>query len=117
MKRKYQKMQIFFDETASSLVINLNTMTVENWVIGRTLSTNYKTADNCCLNFEEEDGQSSFYQGYVPDFFPNKHHGDYIMLDINAKGHIPKWTVTDKQIEEALEEYEQDFFDEIEDEK
>jgi hypothetical protein len=111
MTRKYQKMQVFFEESASTMVIDLNTMIVENWAFGRTMSTNYKTADNCCLNFEASDGEMHFYQGYVPDFFPNKHYGDYIMLDIKANGHIPKLKVTDEQIDEALKEYEDNFFE------
>lgn len=117
MNRKYQKMQIFFDESASTLVVNLMTMTVENWVSGRAISTNYKTADRCCLNFEAADGEDYFYEGYVPDFFPGKHYGDYIMLDINTDGHIPHWTVTDEQIEHALKEYEDDFFEVMEDDE
>lgn len=32
------------------------------------------------------------YNGYVPDFFPDQHYGDYVMLDIDlASGKILNW--------------------------
>ena len=32
------------------------------------------------------------YNGYVPNFFPGEHYGDYIMLDIDVKtGFILNW--------------------------
>ncbi len=34
------------------------------------------------------------YDGYVPDFFPDEHYGDYVMLDIDlATGRILNWKV------------------------
>jgi hypothetical protein len=32
------------------------------------------------------------YEGYVPDFFPGDHYGDYVMLDIDLEtGQIKNW--------------------------
>lgn len=32
------------------------------------------------------------YEGYVPDFFPGDHYGDYLMLNIDVEtGHIKNW--------------------------
>ena len=38
------------------------------------------------------DGKVKMYEGYVPDFFPAEHYGDYIMMDIDADtGQILNW--------------------------
>ena len=41
----------------------------------------------------EEDGkQTADYDGYVPEFFPNEHYGDYVELDIDIDtGQILNW--------------------------
>jgi hypothetical protein len=42
----------------------------------------------------EVDGQQmgETYSGYVPDFFPGMHYGDYVILDIDIEsGKILKW--------------------------
>ena len=32
------------------------------------------------------------YDGYVPDFMPGDHYGDYVMLEIDIEtGHIVNW--------------------------
>ena len=37
------------------------------------------------------------YCDYVPDFFPDEHYGDYVMLDIDVKtGKIINWRVPTK---------------------
>jgi|WetSurMetagenome_2_1015567.scaffolds.fasta_scaffold1245344_1 hypothetical protein len=34
------------------------------------------------------------YDGYVPDWFPDEHFGDYVMLDVNVlTGKIVNWRV------------------------
>ena len=40
------------------------------------------------------------YDGYVPDFFPGEHYGDYVELDIDvATGRILNWKKpTEKQL-------------------
>lgn len=44
------------------------------------------------------------YDGYVPSFFPDKHYGDYLILDIDLEtGHILNWNKpTDEEIEELI---------------
>jgi hypothetical protein len=104
MNKKYQKMHVLFEDSASTLSINLHTMKVENWLFKHAVYTNYKTADCCIIQFETVDGQFCYYRGYVPDFFP-KQGGDYVELDIDKNGFIPKWKVSDRQIDKALKEY------------
>ena len=37
------------------------------------------------------------YEGYVPDFMPDQHYGDYVMLDIDIKtGKIVNWNKVTK---------------------
>jgi hypothetical protein len=46
-----------------------------------------------------EDGeQVGEYHGYVPDFFPDDHYGDYVQLEIDIKtGKILNWNVPTKK--------------------
>jgi hypothetical protein len=74
MNKKYQKMHILFENYASILSINLQTMCIENWLFKEAVYVHYKTSDCCILQFETADGQLSYYHGYVPEFFPNKHY-------------------------------------------
>ena len=98
MSRIYQKMRIFFYETATTMTIDLETLQVENWLFKRALSITCKVSDQCHLEFIEENGHVENYQGYVPDFFPEEHYGDYIILQITAEGKVKGWQPTDKQI-------------------
>ncbi len=45
------------------------------------------------------------YDGYVPDFFPGQHCGDYVQLDIDLKtGQIVNWKPPTKaQLKEFME--------------
>lgn len=66
----------------------------------RVLSICGKTSDlfSCSL---EVDGDEKFdYSGYVPNFFPGEHWGDYIILDIDIDtGQILNWkTPTDIEL-------------------
>lgn len=103
MDREYKKIHILFLETASSITVNLETQKVENWHFKRSVSTNYKTSDQCMLKFEKSNGEVLAYEGYVPDFFPGKHWGDYIMLDISSDGKVENLKPTDKEIDECIE--------------
>jgi len=76
---------------------------VENWYFDESIYINYKTSDRCVLKFETDKKEIHRYEGYVPDFFPDKHYGDYIMLTISKKGLLKKFGVTDEQIDELLE--------------
>jgi hypothetical protein len=44
------------------------------------------------------------HDGYVPDFFPGDHYGDYLILDIDVEsGRIVNWqTPWDKDLEETF---------------
>jgi hypothetical protein len=49
-----------------------------------------------------DDGRA--YNGYVPDFFPGQHFGDYVELEIElASGKILNWK---KPTEEDLKDFE-----------
>ena len=116
--RKYPKMHIMFEETASSISIDLATNQVENWKFGHSVSINYKTSDMCLLKFEQNDSHELLsYRGYVPDFMPNKHYGDYVNLDISAKGIVRKMAITDADIDSLLNEVDTDDEDEDDDEE
>lgn len=64
-----------------------------------------KTADRFGAKFSDKDGNRfGDYDGYVPSFFPDKHYGDYLILDIDLEtGHILNWSKpTDEEIEELI---------------
>jgi len=45
-----------------------------------------------------EEGVRKTYTGYVPDFFPEQHWGDYVELKIDADtGQILNWKVPTKK--------------------
>lgn len=45
------------------------------------------------------------YSGYVPDFFPGEHYGDYVDLAIDLRtGLILNWKPTKKDLETFLNE-------------
>jgi hypothetical protein len=47
---------------------------------------------------DEKEGLIGEYNGYVPDFFPDEHYGDYIQFNINAEtGQILNWNPPTKE--------------------
>lgn len=52
-----------------------------------------KCSDLCFVKLMDKDGNAiAQYDGYVPDFMPGEHYGDYIELDIDLKtGVILNW--------------------------
>lgn len=102
MNRKFIKAHVLYEESGSVLSIDLETAKVENWLFSRSIRTNYKTADTCEILFLDSENNQYRYSGYVPDFFPGKHFGDYIELSISKEGIIKDFVVTDDQIEETL---------------
>lgn len=52
-----------------------------------------KVCDMFTASVHDQDGETVFdYEGYVPDFFPGDHYGDYIMLHIDLDtGKITNW--------------------------
>lgn len=59
----------------------------------RFLSVCGKTSDMCGITIRNQHNQDmGSYDGYVPDFFPGEHYGDYLMLDIDVEtGQILNW--------------------------
>ena len=59
----------------------------------RIMSMTVKVSD--CFNCDIKDGEKYVvegYEGYVPDFMPDDHYGDYIILDIDLdSGRIVNW--------------------------
>jgi len=74
------------------------------------LSINVKTRDSfSCSLYDKENNKIKEYIGYVPDFMPEEHYGDYLMLDIDIDtGQIMNWNVTKKQIEYFIKGEEND---------
>ena len=61
----------------------------------RIISISAKCSDLFSANLmvnDEDVGEE--YNGYVPDFFPTEHWGDYVNLDIDIEtGNIVNWKV------------------------
>lgn len=57
------------------------------------LRLHIKVADRFEGDLKDAQGeQVGDYEGYVPDFFPGDHYGDYLMLNINLEtGQITNW--------------------------
>jgi hypothetical protein len=100
--RKYKKMHILFYETGTHMSVLLDTNQVENWMFDEGIETNSKTSDGCVLKFETNKGEIVQYEGYVPQFFPGEHFGDYIRLYISKEGIVQELNVTDAEIDEIL---------------
>lgn len=115
--RKYSKLHILIEETGGCLSIDLSTNKVENWLFGRSIRTSYKTSDRCIIKFEKQEIKELLhYSGYVPDFFPGKHYGDYLELSISKDGNVNDFNVTDDDIDKLLKEaYNYDNEDEDDD--
>lgn len=65
-----------------------------------------KCSDMFSATIHDKDGKKLFeYDGYVPDFFPDEHYGDYVILDIDLEtGKILNWKKpTQEDIDELKE--------------
>lgn len=65
-----------------------------------------KCSDLCSMVASNEAGDTIFAgDGYVPDFMPDEHYGDYVILKIEvATGKILNWRApTDAEILRDLE--------------
>jgi hypothetical protein len=67
-------------------------------VKGMTLSINAKCSDLFSASLVDGKGMVvGEYDGYVPDFMPGEHYGDYVELKIEvATGRILNWKVPSK---------------------
>lgn len=64
-----------------------------------TVTISAKCRDLCFAVLYDENGDYVVEgDGYVPDFMPGDHFGDYIMLDIDiVTGQITNWSYPDYQ--------------------
>lgn len=73
--------------------ISLTAM-VQKQIQVKTVSVHAKVGDCGYYEFKSPEGTSlkELQEGYVPDFFPGNHHGDYLILDIDIEtGQITNW--------------------------
>ena len=63
-----------------------------------------KCADLFTASFTDAAGNSmGEYDGYVPDFMPGEHYGDYVQLDIDlSTGRILNWRAPQASAVRAL---------------
>jgi hypothetical protein len=58
----------------------------------KSISISAKCSDLFTATAHSEHGTVGDYDGYVPDFMPGKHYGDYVTLDIDIEtGKILNW--------------------------
>lgn len=62
-------------------------------VNAKTLRIHMKVCDQFEADLKDADGEVlKEYEGYVPDFMPEQHYGDYLILDIDIDtGQITNW--------------------------
>jgi len=64
----------------------------------KILRMSAKCSDCFSATLEENGKETISYDGYVPDFFPNEHYGDYVMFDIDIEtGKILNWNKPTKE--------------------
>lgn len=72
----------------------------------KTMHINVKCSDRFSYQLKDAQGETVHKQddGYVADFMPGHHYGDYIILDIDLEtGQILNWSVPSAhQIQEAI---------------
>lgn len=76
----------------------------------KTIKIHIKVRDEFACAILDQDGQElKDYEGYVPNFMPGPHYGDYVILDIDVDtGMITNWSVPSAEVM-------QDFINEEED--
>lgn len=71
----------------------------------KTITISAKCSDLCSVQaYDADSNEIATGNGYVPDFMPAEHYGDYVMLDIDvATGKILNWTTpTDAAIKRDI---------------
>ena len=75
-------------------------------VNAKTLRIHCKVSDRFTFAIDDAQGDEIYSQedGYVPEFMPGKHYGDYVILDIDLDtGMVTNWMKpTAAQIEAAI---------------
>ena len=77
----------------------------------KTIKIHLKVADEFTCSVLDQDGQElKEYEGYVPSFMPEQHHGDYVILDIDVDtGMITNWSVPSAEdMQEFINGYDED---------
>ena len=72
----------------------------------KTIFITAKCSDLCNIAYMDEKGQKvGEHDGYVPDFFPEEHYGDYVELEIEVStGKILNWkTPTQKELTKSMD--------------
>ena len=81
-------------------------------VVAKELRIHMKVCDGFEGAIYDQDGQQigKDYEGYVPDFMPEEHYGDYLILNIDLEtGKILNWVPPSKEeIEEFINGEESD---------
>lgn len=64
------------------------------------ISISAKCSDLCATMIYNSKRELLYeHDGYVPDFMPDDHYGDYVILDIDLKtGKILNWTATEAKV-------------------
>lgn len=86
-----------------SITINQETTTP---VELKSVKVTAKVRDSGTYEYKGTDGQEMYENdGYVPDFFPEDHFGDYLELEIDLEsGQILNWKKpTAEQLQAAIE--------------
>ncbi len=78
----------------------------------KTLKLYLKVCDQFTATMTDQDDSEIFHQddGYVPEFMPGDHYGDYVILDIDLDtGKILNWTApTAEQLQTWIASSEED---------
>jgi len=75
----------------------------------KTVRVVAKCSDLCSIELRDDKGSQLIeHNGYVPKFFPEKHYGDYVQLEIDMDtGKILNWKPTQEQVDETLAKWEE----------
>jgi len=78
--------------------------------MSKVLKIYCKVRDQFCAELKEDSKTLKDYEGYVPDFMPGDHYGDYIELDIDIEtGKILNWQKpTESDIQEFINSDEEE---------
>ena len=90
-------------EIKATQIVNINV---------KTLKLHLKVTDRFTASLESSEGKELYSQddGYVPDFMPDQHYGDYVILDIDLDtGQITNWKKPSaEQIENFMKDDSED---------
>ncbi len=88
------------------LRINADTGEIADWPKGTTASVHYKVCDDGVYTLVGENEEIiKKVENYVPDILCPKEYGygDYVILDIDANGHIEDWDMSDWELQQFID--------------